>query len=277
MRKFILSFVLVFSTICALAQVDTIYSSGKQIPCTIVEVGADVVKFTYPNETLQNSLYVNSIRKIIFRSGRVQEFAKQSSYRTIKSPADWENVSLSSLESEVLGLHKLGEVSSKAVGTTEFANQERVKMRAIRKLKMDAAMMGANIIYIINMRSDGNKVDWMWGASSAAETSLTGIGYTNTPINDNEVKNFFGRHAGANMVATTKFTLKKGDPDMRIETDLDLPFKFSDVINESGTVFIEGSIPRVRNARFQVVFLSDKDICLRYSDKSAVYVYKIKI
>ncbi|MEG1371606.1 MAG: hypothetical protein RSD75_04605 [Mucinivorans sp.] len=277
MRKFIFAVALVFSVLGSSAQIDTIYSGSKRIPCTVVEVAADVVKFTYPDETMLNSLFVNSINKIVFKSGRVQQFAAQNSFRTIKSPADWENVSLASVESEIRGLYKLGEVSSKAAGTTELSNQERVKMRAIRKLKMDAAMMGANIIYVINMRSEGNKMDWSGnGSSQAAETSITGVSYTNAPIEFAEMQHFLASHAGRSMVARSKFTLRKGDSDMRI-TDIDTPFRFSNVVNESGTVFVEGIIDGAKTDRFQVVFLSADGFCLRYSDKSAVYVYKIII
>lgn len=54
------------------------------------------------------------------------------------------------------GLYKLDDVSSKAKGTTEFSNQERVKRRAVDKMKMQSAILG-NVIYMVQMRSDGTK------------------------------------------------------------------------------------------------------------------------
>ncbi|MEF9950563.1 MAG: hypothetical protein RR752_05230, partial [Mucinivorans sp.] len=89
-------------------------------------------------------------------------------------------------------------------------------------------------------------------------------------------QHFMASHAGRPMMAQKKFTLKKGDSDMRITTE-ETPFNFSKVVNENGTVFVEGTVKGVRNSRFQVVFLDADSFCLRYSDKSAVYVYKIKI
>ena len=49
---------------------------------------------------------------------------------------------ITQVEGEIKGLFKVGEVSSKAKGTTTFSNQERVKERAYKKLKIQAAMMG---------------------------------------------------------------------------------------------------------------------------------------
>lgn len=59
-----------------------------------------------------------------------QEFAARTSFRRLSSPMEWEQVSIASVESEVQGLYKIDDVSSKAKGTTEFSNQERVKRRA---------------------------------------------------------------------------------------------------------------------------------------------------
>ena len=45
------------------------------------------------------------------------------------------------------------------------------------RLKMVAAMMGANAVYLTNQRTEGNKIGYF--SSSSAETNLTGVAYTN--------------------------------------------------------------------------------------------------
>lgn len=277
MKKFILSSILLMSAPTAMCQIDTIYSSNQVIPCNVMEVGSDAVKFTYPNETASNTLYINAVHKIIFRSGRVQEFAAATSFRKLRNPADWENVTISSIESEIKGLYKLGEVSSKAKGTTGFSNQEQVKMRAMRKLKMDAAMMGANIVYIYNMRSDGNKTDWVgFGGSSTAETSISGISYTNSPITATEVQKLMADRSGYTYQAPKVYILRKGDADMTSQ-NLKLTFEFQNVVNESGVTFLQGQLGKIKANRFQVVFVDSHNIYVRFTDKSAVYVYQINL
>lgn len=44
-------------------------------------------------------------------------------------------MTVTAVESEVKGLFKVGDVSAKAVGTTELSNQERVKNRRTGSLK----------------------------------------------------------------------------------------------------------------------------------------------
>lgn len=135
--KSILSFFALFAGIfAASAQVDTIYTHEGVIPCNITEITETAAKYQYPGESHSNSLSLNAVSKIVFRSGRVQEFAARTSFRRLSSPMEWEQVSIASVESEVQGLYKIDDVSSKAKGTTEFSNQERVKRRALDKMKM---------------------------------------------------------------------------------------------------------------------------------------------
>ena len=141
----------------ASAQVDTIYTHEGVIPCNITEITETAAKYQYPGESHSNSLSLNAVSKIVFRSGRVQEFAARTSFRRLSSPMEWEQVSIASVESEVQGLYKIDDVSSKAKGTTEFSNQERVKRRALDKMKMQAAILGGNVVYMVQMRSDGTK------------------------------------------------------------------------------------------------------------------------
>lgn len=276
MKKLALLLTLICGTAAfAHAQIDTIYTAGKTIPCTVVEVGSDAIKFTYPNEVAQNTLYINSVQKIVFRSGRVQEFAQASSFRTLTSPSDWGLVTQCSIESEIRGLYKLGDVSSKATGTTELANMERVKQRALRKAKMSAAMLGANVFYLANMRDQGAMVSSsIWGSSSSSpQVSITGIAYTNHPVSLDAVRHWFAQHSGS-LQATTLYTLANTDSEMR-ETASRAAVQYEGVELAGTTVMVDATIRGERNKRFSVSFVSDNAIYLYCTDKSGVYVYKI--
>ena len=116
-------------------KLDTIFTSNKVIPCEITEITPEAIKFTYPGESIANSMYKNRVHKIVFKSGRIETFASSTSYKDVKSGHDWGDVSITSVESEVRGLFKLDEVSAKAKGTTVYANMNKVKDRAYKKFK----------------------------------------------------------------------------------------------------------------------------------------------
>jgi hypothetical protein len=104
------------------AQVDTVVSNNQKIACSIKEVTPDAVKYTYPGEDVINTIYKNTVQKIIFKSGRVQTFAESTSYKSVQSVMDYNNVTITTIENEVKGLYKLGDVSSKAKGTTVYSS-----------------------------------------------------------------------------------------------------------------------------------------------------------
>jgi len=152
--RFGLFLLLLFSILRSYAQTDTIMINNQKIACSVKEITPDAVKYTYPNEDLINTVYKNTVQKIIFKSGRMQTFAEATSYKTINSVSDYNSVTITSVESEVRGLFKIADVSSKAKGTTVYSNQERVKDRAYRKMKIQAAMFGANVVYLTNQRTE---------------------------------------------------------------------------------------------------------------------------
>src|SRR5471030_2934650 len=180
LTKFVvIALLLITATIRRYAQVDTVIVNNQKIACSVKEITPDAIKYTFPGEDVINSVYKNTVQKIVFKSGRVQTFAEATSYKTVSNVMDYDKVTITSVESEVRGLYKLSDVSSKAKGTTTLSNQERVKERAYRKIKIQAAMFGANVIYLTNQRTEGNKYGSYYTSGSTAETNLTGIAYSN--------------------------------------------------------------------------------------------------
>ena len=169
------------------------------------------------------------------------------------------------MESEVQGLYKLGDVSAKAVGTTELSNQERVKNRAYRKIKIAAAMMGANIIYLTHQRTEGNKIGY-W-TSSAAETNLTGIAYTNTLPDFDSFKQFLAQHASEKMKIVLETSLGNSDSDMS-KFKKQKPFKINNLTEENRLIMIDG--------KYRVVGYDETGFNVFYRTKSSWYNLRIE-
>lgn len=160
---------------------DSIYTSHEGvIVVSIKEITTDAVKFTYPDEDIQNTMQKNRIVKIVFKSGRVQVFSETTSYKKVTCVDDWENVSISKLESEIQGLFKVGDISVKAKNTTGFESSSKVKDRAFKKLKMEAALKGANIVFIVSETSVGNQLGNEYQSGQDAETQISGIAYSSS-------------------------------------------------------------------------------------------------
>ena len=273
--KTILSFFALFAgTFAALAQVDTIYTHEGIIPCDIVEITETAAKYKYPGELHGNSLSLNAVSKIVYRSGRVQEFAARTSFRRLSSPMEWEQVSIANVESEVQGLYKIDDVSSKAKGTTEFSNQERVKRRALDKMKMQAAILGGNVVYMVQMRSDGTKYNWLTGVGSTAETSLFGIAYSSQMPRMANVEKLVGK--GTCFDVVEEVTMVNTDSRYSVEKMAE-KLTIDRIYDDSGLVMLEGSIRGVKEHTFRVTFCNESDFCIAYKTRRGVFSYKVTV
>lgn len=276
MRKQILTlFALAFASVC-FGQTDTIFSNNEKIPCTVKEITPDAVKYSYPGEELLNSVYKNSIQKIVFKSGRVQTFAEASSFKTVNSADDFENVTITKVEGEVKGLYKLGDISSKAKGTTALSNQERVKERAYRKMKMGAAMMGANIIYLTDQRTEGNKWGTEYQAGSSAETNLTGVAYTNQLPSFDEFTKLIGQKQDFLAVEQTNLWSSASSMEKSV---IQNSFVINNITNENGLIILNGVLQGApkKYTTFRVVSFDNTYFNIYYEDKSTAYNIKVSL
>ena len=275
MKKQILtSIAIILATFC-FGQSDTIFSNNQKISCSVKELTSDAVKYTFSGEDLVNSIYKNSVQKIVFKSGRVQTFAEATSYKTVESVDDFENVTITQVEGEIKGLYKIGDVSSKAKGTTTLSNQERVKERAYKKIKIQAAMMGANIIYLTNQRTEGNKMGGYFQSGSAAETNLTGIAYTNKLPDFDEFKKLINNRINLSLINEAKLWSSASDMSVK---DLTGQLTINEITNENGLIMIDGQLEGVSNySKFKVVSFTKEYFNIFYEDKSTAYNIKIKL
>ena len=275
MKSQILTTIVIVLTTLAFGQTDTIFSNNEKIACSVKEVTPDAVKYSFPGEDLTTTIYKNSVQKIVFKSGRVQTFSESTSFKKVEKVADFDNVSITQVESEIKGLFKVGDVSSKAKGTTTLSNQERVKERAYRKLKIQAAMQGANIIYLTNQRTEGNKMGGYYQSGSTAETNLTGVAYTTQLPSFKDFEKLIPEKR--DFLAIQEIKLWSNATDLSI-TDIQTRFKITNIINENGLIMIEGQLDGVsKYSKFRVVTFSNEYFNIFYEDKTTAYNIKIEL
>jgi len=274
-KNLILTNILLVFNLCAYAQMDTVFSNNQKIPCSVKEVTPDAVKYTFPGEDIINTVYKNTVQKIVFKNGRIQTFAEATSYKLVQNVRDYNNVTITSVENEVKGLYKLNDVSSKSKGTTVYSSQERVKDRAYRKIKIQAAMFGGNIVLLTNQRTEGNKYGGYFSSSSTAETNLTGIAYSNILPDYENFKRIVGNNTS--FMAIKRFELDASGSDVS-EADVKKAFSITKITNENGIILIEGVLKTEDNVHvFQLASFTNDTFSIAYKYKGDAYNFIIKI
>ncbi len=271
-----------------LSGLDTIYMNNEKIVCSVKEVTEDAVKYIYPGEETINTVFKNAIQKIVFRSGRVSNFAEATALKKVVCVDDYDNVSFSQAESEVKGLYKLGEVSSKAKGGSVYADMEKVKELAIFKLKIQAAMMGANVVLLTQEATSNSNVynrysgyNWydnryytfdMNGGQTTA-TNMAGVAYNNVLPSYTDFEAKVNGRTIFNIVEETEFHINWRDYKTNPENG---KFTITKLYNESGLIMITGFVDREQPDSFRVISFTDKYFIVMASNENATYNFQIK-
>lgn len=155
--------ILILMTANLKGQDKIIKRTGDTLNVKIVTSTPDMVEFTYPNEQVINSEYKNSLVKIIYASGRVEDCAGEKKLAVVNGVKDWEKVEITSNPDDVKGLTKLGEVIGKS-GWGGSGAQGLGDKNARKDLKKNAAKLNASIV-LLQEKAD------TWGVK------LVGIAY----------------------------------------------------------------------------------------------------
>lgn len=142
--------------------------NGDRLSVKVLTVD-EKVTFTYPDETVSNTISLNCVSEIIFSNGRVQ---KCSDKIEVNGEDDWEKVIITNNPNDVSCLVRKGEVRSTANNTWSFKGKMSLDKKATRKIKKEAASLKAYIILLQDQTK--TNTTFVTGASS----SKYGIAYS---------------------------------------------------------------------------------------------------
>lgn len=276
----IISLILYLNCHCY-SQSDTIYLENKKIVCTVREVTNDSIKFTYPNEEQVNRILKKTAQKIVFKSGVKDVFYEPISLNKVNGPDDWENVAITRSAKEVKAFRQVGTVSAEtggqgsvnpigAIGAVLGGNMGTIRKHTFRKMKMQCAMSGGNLIHITQL--DSTSALYLGLGGKGAEMAGKGIAYTAIPLNSSEFRGKLSSKTTYTCVEKIEMSTK----DFQFtKSQFDSVFKPSFVISEADLLYVIGTLANVRTGQFRVISFTEKQYILMHKDKATTYNYVI--
>jgi len=161
---------------------DTLYFvDGKIEAVQLTGLTDESVQYNYYGEGIPISSPKTRLEKVITRSGREIIFENTSKKKTVFSAEDWNNIEITNVESEVEGLIRIANVSGKAKGASTLSSLEKLQNRAMTKMRMQAAFLGSDVIFMLNQTN----TDAKFGAymSSTPSSTLSGTAYSVKKVN----------------------------------------------------------------------------------------------
>ncbi|MBD8488597.1 hypothetical protein IFO69_07570 [Echinicola sp. CAU 1574] len=254
---------------------DKLYLPDETMEVTIEEVGTNVIKYRHLGEQATYEISKNRVNKIQFASGREEVFL--SAFNDVHSIDDYQKVYISYVPEDVKGLLAKGEVFAKATGVTTLSSINNVKNRAVKKAKIEAAMLGANVIYVGNMFQRGNQYGSEETPGNSTMTSISGMAYNSNPINIPKTKEW---------VENQKFTYSHSYKLNRNAWDAKIDAKpiydeegninfltFEQVVERDGKLFVEANFRDARSKELEVIRADNEQLILMERDGKTIYNY----
>ncbi|MCU0468531.1 MAG: hypothetical protein MUF58_08010 [Arcicella sp.] len=249
------------------ARLDSIFTSDGLVLANVKKIAPDVIEYSFPDEEVVTAIYKNTVKKIRFKSGRVQSFSEATSLNEVTSVYDYEKVNLTRVEGEIKGLFKIDEIASKAVGTTVLSNITTVKERAFRKLKIQAAMLGGNLIYMLDQSTVGNQAGGYYQSGKSTETILSGIVYSNKLPNFEDFKML--TKGKKQFSVYQKNYVGRNSTDIE-ETDTYVKeIKIEDIYEENKFIYLK--VKGYENYTLRVISFTNDNITIGWRDKDRIY------
>ena len=131
----------------AKAQDKVVLRSGEELNVKIVKNGETSIQYQFPGEEMLNEKNKREIKYIEYASGRKEECSQGIEVPVIKSKDDWKLVVITYVESDVIGLKRVGELKATSGWGGSLGSSMGYK-GALNKLKKKAAKMGAGVILV---------------------------------------------------------------------------------------------------------------------------------
>jgi hypothetical protein len=188
----IVALVLTYSFAFSQTETDKLFLQYETKEVTVKEINFNSIKYTFPGEDVVYSISKMLVSKIEFSNGRSEEF--RSPLQEVNSLKDAKKVFVTFNPSEIDGLDIVGDLFSKAVGVTTLSSVNNVNNRALLKLKTEAAMMGANALFIGNQFQRANQYGNENIPGNSTMTTYSAKAYTSNKLDMVAAKKMMENH-----------------------------------------------------------------------------------
>lgn len=241
----------------------------------VKEVGFNTIKYTFPNETTIYSISKHQVTKIEFASGREETF--ESPFKPVKGLDDFQEVYITYNPDDIAGLDARGELFSKATGVTTLSSINNVKNRALDKLKAEASMLGANVVFVGNVYQRGNEYGGENQAGNSTQTTYSGTAYSTEVLNSQKTKELISDQS-FHHYQTHKLNRNDWSPVRSIGSVYDenrkpLMFEFEKIIEKKDGIYVSSSKIPSKAKELKVICAEDEMIILMERNDKAIFNY----
>jgi len=144
----------------------------------------------------------------------------------------------------------------------------RVQNRAYDKLKMAAALLGGNLVYVKNASVEGNIRSSSGGRTSRAQ--ITGTVYCSDLLDANKFKKILENDKEFQTVSEIR--LGNNDAQLKFSYDTPIKGKIASYSVDKGFIFLSLKLKqKLSNVKYRVIRFDDSFVTVAYREGTSIY------
>lgn len=268
MNKIAILVLFFFAYLTGFSQTDTIFTKDQKISCKIIKIKTDSISYKLIDSETQHAVAKKDADKIIYKNGKVFSVKEDIRIVHVDGISNFNDVVITFTPEDTLKCTKI----TNLLIDFNFAQSGESKYleKKYKQLKIHAAMLGANIVYIPEQNALTAK-----GLTDSSLINLNGIAYcTNVPTLDEFDKKIGDK---TEFVATEQWYLPKSRPDV-YQLYFNGKFIIDELIESEGFVYINGELkgfPKVTS--FRLISISQKFFTIHFEMNNSVYNVQVTL
>ncbi len=268
MNKTIYVFVLFLLHLSLAAQTDTLVTHTNKISCTVIKIQTDSIKYRLVNSKELLHISKKEVDKIIYKNGKSFSIKEDIRLKHIEGVSNFNDVVTSFTPDDTLHTIKISELQ--VPFNYELSGQKKYLEKRYAQLRIQAAMQGANLIYIPNQKALLTE-----GSTDSTMTQLLGIGYSSEKLSADTLEKIIGDKN--NFTATHQWYLQEGKSDV-YQLYFNGVLIIDEIIETDEKVTITGELkgfPKV--SAFRLISISEKFFTINFIMNGTLYNVQVDL
>jgi hypothetical protein len=268
MNKILFASILFLLNLSLVAQTDTLVTHDSKISCKVLKIQTDSIKYTFIGSKKALHISNKDVDRVIYKNGKIFSIKDDIRLKHIEGISNFNDVVVSFTPTDTLHTIRLENIYIPV--SYQSSGQKNYLEKKYTLLRIQAAMQGANLIYIPEQ-----KILTAEGITDTSIINLYGIAYSSEKITLDTIEKILGDKN--NLIATHQWYLQDGKSDV-----YQLYFNGIFIINEiselNGHIFFTGQLkgfPKV--STFQLISISDAFFTINFTMNETLYNVQVDL
>lgn len=268
MNKIVIFTLFFFAHLTGFGQTDTIFFKNQKISCKVIKIKTDSINYLLIDSEIKHAITKKEVDKIVYKNGKTFSVKDDIRIVHVDGISNFNDVVITFTSSDTIKCTKIANIEVRF--ENDQSGQSKYLEKTYKLLKIHAAMVGANIVYVPDQKALSTD-----GIKDSSITHFYGIAYSNSIPALDEFDKIIGEKTEFN--ATEQWYLPKDRTDV-YQLYFNGKFIINELIETEGFVYINGELKGFpRATSFRLISMSSKFFTVSFELNNTIYNVEVTL